>query len=245
MPRTATPRSAARALTLALALTLAPGSATSAAPAAPAAPSDEAPTALPPTLEDRAFKVFLDDREVGEHVYRFAGTPEDFRVESRADFEVKIAFVTVFSYDHEADEQWVDGCMVALESTTDTSDDFRVSGERTAGGFSVDTGDGGQTHDVACAWGFAYWNPAMRARERLINPQDGKLFEVTIEELEPRPLSVGDRSVRTRVWSLTAEKLDLTLYYDDQDRWLGLDSVVRGGRTLRYRPDPSDPFYPG
>ena len=205
----------------------------------------ETPPGLPPTLEDRVFQVFLDEREVGAHVYRFEGTPEDFRVESIASFEVKIAFVTVFSYEHEARESWVDGCMVALESDTDTNKDFSVRGERSAGGFAIDAGDGGQTYDVACPWGFAYWNPAMRERPQLINPQDGRLFDVTYDELEPRPLSVGGRSVRTRAWALTGEKLDVTLYYDDADRWIGLDSAVQGGRVLRYRPHPSDPFFPG
>lgn len=229
---------AAAALTLALA---------PAAVAAEPAPTegDAASGALPPLLEDRTFRVLLDDREVGGHRYRFTGTPADFRVESQADFQVKIAFVTVFSYDHEAHEHWVDGCMVDLESDTDTNRDFRVRGERSAGGFAVDAGDGGQTYDLDCPWGFAYWNPAMRERARLINPQDGKLLDVTFSELEPRPLSVGDRSVRAKAWSMTAEKLDVTLYYDEEDRWLGLDSVVQGGRVLRYRPDPSDPFYPG
>ncbi|MEE4301813.1 MAG: DUF6134 family protein [Pseudomonadales bacterium] len=204
-----------------------------------------APSALPPTLEDRVFQVFLDDREVGSHVYRFEGTPEDFHVESSADFEVKIAFVTVFSYEHEAREHWVDGCMVSLASDTDTKEDFRVRAERSPGGFAVDAGDGGQTYDVDCPWGFAYWNPAMRDRSRLINAQDGRLLDVACSELAPRPLSVGGRSVRANAWSLTGEKLELTLYYDQQDRWIGLDSAVQGGRTLRYRPHPSDPFYPG
>ena len=211
---------------------------------APACAAEDATGPLPPRLEDRVFDVFLDDREVGGHRYHFEGDPSDFRLESRAEFAVKIAFVTVFSYDHEADEHWVDGCLVTLASETEARREFTVDARRTSDGFSVDTGDGGQTYAWACPWSFAYWNPALRERARLVNPQDGKVFDLSFEALEPAPLTIGERSVRTRRWAMTGEKLDVTLYYDEQDRWLGLDSVVEGGRVLRYRPDPSDPFYP-
>ena len=219
-------------------------SAAAAAAPASAAPLEEGPPELPPTLADRIFDVWIDDMEVGEHSFRFTGEPTDFRVDSEASFRVKIAFVTVFRYEHEATEVWRDGCMVSVDSTTESGEDFRVRGEASAGGFSMDTGDGGQTYDVDCPWGFAYWNPGMRDRTRLINPQDGKLFEVQCLELEPQPLSVGGRSVRARTWSLSGEDLDITLYYDDEDRWIGLDSAV-GERMLRYRPARDDPFYPG
>jgi hypothetical protein len=214
--------------------------------AAPLADAEAAEAPLPPVLEDRVFEVRVDDRDVGAHRFRFEGDPADFRVHSAADFEVKISFVTVFSYEHRAEEHWVDGCLVSLDSKTDGREDFEVHGERTGGGFSIETLEGGQTLDLPCPWGFAYWNPAMRERARLVNPQDGRLFEIESRELDPRPLSVGDRSVRARAWSLTGsgEKLDLTLYYDEQDHWIGLDSTVEGGRVLRYRPHRDDPFYP-
>ena len=205
----------------------------------------EPPTQLPTALLDRKFDVWIDDREVGAHSYRFTGEPEDFRVVSQASFAMKIAFITVFSYEHKATEQWRDGCLVALDSATETGDDFKVAGEARPEGFSLETLGGGQTYDLGCAWGFAYWNPGMRDRPTLINAQDGNLFEVEIKKIAPRPLSIGSGSVSAQAWALTGEALDITLFYDDQDHWIGLDTVVAGGRILRYRPAPDDPFYPG
>lgn len=200
-------------------------------------------------LVDRDFRVFIDDKEVGEHRFRFSGSPRAFTLESTADFAYRIAFVTVFSYAHQAEERWEDGCMVALESTTrEGGKELSVTGTAVDGGFSLQgTAEGaGQTHDIDCAWGFAYWTPALRGHDRLINPQDGKLFEVEWEDLGEQPLSVQDQSVQARAWQLRSpgDKLDITLYYDAEDRWIGLDSVVAGGRMLRYRTQPSDPRHP-
>jgi hypothetical protein len=35
-------------------------------------------------------------------------------------------------------------------------------------------------------------------------------------------------------FSFTADKLDLTLWYSRDNQWLALESVVRGGRIVRY-----------
>lgn len=203
-----------------------------------------------PDLLDREFRVFIDDKEVGEHDFRFSGNPDQFELESTADFAYKVAFVTVFSYEHEAQERWQDGCMVALESSTrERGKDLSVTGSTVDGGFSLEgSAEGaGQTHDIDCAWGFAYWTPALRERERLINPQDGRLFEVEWEDLGEQPLSLEGQSVQARAWALRSpgNELDITLYYDPDDCWIGLDSVVGGDRTLRYRTKPSDPYHPG
>jgi hypothetical protein len=212
----------------------------------PATAADvEASPPLPPSLDGRTFDVFLDDREVGRHTFRFDGTPDDFTLRSEAEIRVKIAFVTVFRYEHEATERWVDGCMTRLDSQTDDNgDDIAVTGVARETGFSVESGDGGETWDVDCAWGFAYWNPALPGRERLINPQDGNLLEIAWEDLGGRRITVDGIEIAARAWSLKAEEMDIRLYYDDADRWVGLDSR-RDGRLVRYRPAESDPAHPG
>lgn len=223
----------------------------------PGSPALADATAIAPAhLEDRTFRVFIDDKRVGEHRFRFSGEPGAFRLESTADFKYRLAFVTVFSYEHECTERWRGGCLVAVASHTQTGgDEFAVEGAAVEGGFSLEGGkvsrqndaDKGQTLDLDCAWGFAYWTPELRGRSPLINPQDGKVFEVEWEELGETPLKMENESVSARAWTLRSpeDKLDITLYYDAEDRWIGLDSVVEGSRLLRYRPASSDPFYPG
>ncbi|HSG90483.1 MAG TPA: DUF6134 family protein [Pseudomonadales bacterium] len=201
-----------------------------------------------PDLVDRNFRVFIDDKEVGTHRFTFEGRPDAFTVTSKADFAYKLAFVTLFRYRHEARERWEGGCMVRLDAeTTENGDAVTVAGRAMATGFSLSRPDDGATYDLDCAWGFAYWDPQLRERQTLINPDDGALFDVTWEALGDTPLSFEGRSLRTRAWALRSdgtgdgEGIDITLYYDRDDRWIALDAQV-GSRTLRYRTAQQDPF---
>lgn len=208
-------------------------------------------TAFPAAAEDpilpqtRLFDASVDGRELGRHRFELSGSPDDFRVRSVADFRVRVAFVTLFRYEHEAREHWVDGCMVSLESTTnDDGTQQSVSAEAVETGFSIKTGQGGQTLDQDCAWSFAYWHPELREHTELINAQDGRLFEVEWTELGEQTLEVAGGTLETRAWALRNQKLDITIHYDAEGRWAGLDTV-RGERTVRYRPAPGDPLHPG
>ncbi|MDZ7826305.1 MAG: DUF6134 family protein [Gammaproteobacteria bacterium] len=195
--------------------------------------------------QTRVFDASVDGRELGRHRFELSGSPDDFRVRSVADFRVGVAFVTLFRYEHEAREHWVDGCMVSLESTTNDDGTRRqVSGEAVESGFSIETGEGGLTLDQDCAWGFAYWHPELREHTELINPQDGRLFEVEWTELGEQTLEVAGTTLETRAWALRNHELDITIHYDAEGRWAGLDTV-RGERTVRYRPAPGDPLHPG
>jgi hypothetical protein len=200
---------------------------------------------LPPLPLTRVFDASVDGRDLGQHRFELTGTADDFRVRSVADFRFRLAFVTLFRYEHEAREHWVDGCLVSLESTTDDDGTkHRVSGEAVGTGFSIEAGEGGRTLDQDCAWSFAYWHPELRQQDELINPQDGRLFRVNWTSLGERTLEVGGETLETRAWALRNDELDITIHRDAEGRWVGLDTV-RGERTLRYRPAPGDPLHPG
>ena len=57
-------------------------------------------------------------------------------------------------------------------------------------------------------------------------------------------MEATEGNVEARSWTLLGEDVEVTLYYDAEDRWLGLDSPLENGRTLRYRPAKADPLYP-
>jgi hypothetical protein len=199
-----------------------------------------------PLPEDRHFRVFLDDREVGDHRFAFAREGDAVSVHSVADFRVRIAFVTVYRYEHEARERWVDGCLVGLESTTnDNGTDHRVEASWHDGVFSVETNRGQRSVQTDCPWTFAYWDPEIRTRDELFNAQTGDRSDVAFTSLGERSLEVGGETRPTQAWQLDAEKLDIVLYYSTRGRWLGLDSTLENGRTLRYRPAQDDPAHPG
>ena len=49
-----------------------------------------------------------------------------------------------------------------------------------------------------------------------------------------QPIVVRGEEVPASVYRVTAEKMELTLWYSRDDEWLALESVAKGGRIIRY-----------
>ena len=205
----------------------------------------EGPSAerVPP---NRSFDAFIGDRPLGTHRYQFGRDGDALTLRSEAQFEFKLGFLTLFSYDHVAEERWTNGCLSRFESQTQqNSDRFEVAGRWEAGVLALETLDGAAETEESCAWTFPYWDRAITQRSELINIQDGKRAEVTFSAPRPAELEVG--GVLRAVEALDLKggeegKIDITLYYDGP-LWLGLDSKLENGRTLHYRPSEGDPAF--
>lgn len=180
------------------------------------------------------FNVFLDDKKVGEHQFVVSETNGLKQVRSEASFLYKILFISAYRYEHQADERWAGNCLLEFDANTTTNGkQIRVSGEQSGAGFIVGEGDNAVALPE-CVMTFAYWNPDFLEQSRLLNPQTGEYVEVVVEEVGAELLEVRGNPVPATRFRLTANKLDLTLWYSPDDEWLALESVAKGGRIVRY-----------
>jgi len=180
------------------------------------------------------FAVHLDDSRIGYH--RFDVLPADGGVEvvSEARFDVKFLFFNAFQYRHSNREAWDGRCLERIESETRQNDrQFAVMGERKDGGFVVDTGERAEALD-SCVMTFAYWNPEFLEQSRLLNPQSGEYLPVDVEPLGKQEVVVRGNTVVASAYRVTARNTNLTVWYSDDNEWLGLESVAKGGRIIRY-----------
>jgi len=109
----------------------------------------------------------------------------------------------------------------------------QVSGEQTGAGFLVERDDN-PIELPECVMTFAYWNPEFLDQPRLLNPQTGEYVDVDVEPAGDEMLEVRGQLVVARRIRLTANDVDLTLWYSPDDEWLALESVAKGGRIIRY-----------
>lgn len=190
---------------------------------------------LPP--RQLTFDVFLDDRAIGYQRFDLQPTPEGLRVETRAEFEVKVLRITAFEYDHRNVETWRGRCLQAIDSRTRSNGkQFRVTGSVTADGFVVG-GTAGNRHLSECVGTFAYWDRhQLLERDRLLNSQTGEYVPVQVRPLGPGRLRSGEREMVVERFQINGQGVDITLSYAaDSGEWVALDSRLDGGRTLRYR----------
>lgn len=180
------------------------------------------------------FDVYLDDKKVGNHRFQVSESNGEKYVQSDANFKYKFLFVTAYRYEHNAAERWVDNCLVEFAASTNTNGArIDVSGQQTNVGFVIE-GDDSPAVLPECVMTFAYWNADFLDQSRLLNPQTGEYIDVRVEEVGDEVREIrGQQIVATR-FKLTAPKVDLTLWYSPNNEWLGLESVAKGGRIIRY-----------
>lgn len=179
------------------------------------------------------FKVYLDGEAIGRHNFTADAQGGELRLASSAKFEVRFLLVTVYSYDHRAEERWRAGCLTGLEARTVTNgtvEEARLT--RAAGRWQVSRPAGREEHE-GCLKSFAYWDPAILAAPRLLNSQTGELTPVTTAFVGNETRAVRGRPTETRRHRLTGTRLAIDLWYAG-DEWVALESATDGGRLLRY-----------
>jgi len=180
------------------------------------------------------FDVYLNDKKVGKHTFKVSEASGMKLVQSEANFNVRILFISAYRYEHSAAERWSEDCLVEFDaSTTTNGKHIPVSGERTSAGFLVERGDS-PIELPECVMTFAYWNPEFLEQSRLLNPQTGDYVDISVEEVGNELLEVRGQPVAATRFSLTAREVDLTLWYSSDDEWLALESVTKGGHIIRY-----------
>ncbi len=183
-----------------------------------------------------AFDVYLDDKPIGTHTFNLVNNT----MTSQANFKVKILFITAYEYHHKAVETWDNNCLKTLDAETVENDTtFKVKGEQTVKAFVVR--DDNKSQDLPnCSMTFAYWNPAILAQAKLLNPHNAEYLEVEIESIGTKQLKQGQQTMKAQGYAIIGslnkqEKLDIKVWYDQNKNWVALQSVTPEGYLINYR----------
>ena len=180
------------------------------------------------------FKVFLERSPIGEHVFERQPDGDSARVSSRARFDVRFLIFDAYSYWHESDEIWRGDCLERIRATTDDNgDESLVVGKRKPADFMLSV-NGRTARLPTCVSTFAYWDKDLLGRRRLLNPQTGELVTARVEAQGVEQVQVGERKVTAERYRLSADGVDITLWYTPDGNWVGLASDTGKGKTLRY-----------
>ena len=181
------------------------------------------------------FRVFLDDSPIGYHRFtlRADGTAREMTSEAR--FDVKVLVFSAYRYAHDATERWSGDCLTGLNARTD--DDGKrlaVDAVREGDRLAVASGTAREVLD-GCVMSFAYWNPRILRQSRLLNAQTGEYEAVNVAAIGAESAMVRGTPVAARRFRITGRKFPIDVWYSATDEWLALESVLEGGRRLRYQ----------
>ena len=184
--------------------------------------------------QEYQFRVLLDGKKIGTHLYTVTDSEDGRVVQSDASFDVRFLFFTAYRYRHSNTELWNGDCLQNLSSQTDANGkQVAVSGEAMDDGFVVSLQDEARSLP-ACVSSFAYWDVDFLDQQRLLNPQTGDYVDVDITAIGETELTLDGELVSALQYRLTGEGIELDIWYSQDDEWLALQSVAKGGRLLRY-----------
>jgi hypothetical protein len=180
------------------------------------------------------FSVLLDGSPIGYHRFELMTRQSELEVRSEASFDVRFLFINAFRYRHSNRELWEGECLRVIESSTrQNGEEFAVSSKPLPEGLKIEANGKSDNLD-GCVMSFAYWNPRFLEQSRLLHPQTGEYMSVDVQPLGREQLTVRGESVTAFAYQVKARNVDITVYYSDNDEWLGLESVAKGGRIIRY-----------
>ena len=186
------------------------------------------------------FDVLLDGKSIGYHHFQLRSDGTQRELLSEARFNVKILFVNVYHYAHDAHEFWDDDCLKRIDSSTDDNGKQRsVRGTRSEQRFTVATKE--RTDELtSCVMTFAYWNPHILDATHLLNPQTGEYVPVHITRIGAESVTARGISQPADHYRLIGDatiggKLQIDLWYSPNKDWLALESLSENGRILRYQ----------
>lgn len=183
-----------------------------------------------------AFDVYLDKSKIGSHTF----TLKDNTLTSKANFNVKVLFINAYKYDHTAKEQWSGDCLSALEANTiENKVITKVNGKLEGDAFNLKNGSTEQTLP-ACVMTFAYWNPKILTQNKLLNPQNAEYLDTTITKLGSAQIDVKGKPVEAMHYKIVGalkgtKKLNIELWYNQENDWVALKSVTPEGYNIIYK----------
>lgn len=128
---------------------------------------------------------------------------------------VKIAFITMFRYDHHVEETWRDGQLQELTGeTSDADGTMHVSARHAEGGAIVIEGPNGVGEAPAtlltttCAW-----HPAFIAQDRVLDVSDGGIVALAVKALGAASVMIDGDEIEADRYAFTSPHLAGALWY--------------------------------
>jgi len=167
----------------------------------------------PPILK---FRVEREGNPIGVVMERFQVEGDTLRVDVFIEFAVKLAFITVYRYEHRSREIWKGGRLVRIDTVTnDDGDAQAVNGAADGDRFKA-TGIFGPVEAPANILPSSYWHPDFVDQTRMLDSQKGRIMEFAITDEGSQQIEVQNaRQVAATRYAMRGD-VDLDFWYDSE-----------------------------
>lgn len=193
------------------------------------------------------FQVWRDGEQVGSYRTLFNADSEELQIETQMELEISWLWWR-YRYQYQATEFWRQGRLEKLNSSIDDNGDFLEHrfyrrGDRLIGGNQVPEAESQQdpampndAESVALpVLASHHYNIAVLDQGRVLNTLTGRVNSFEIEPLGIMWIDSAGGKIEARGFRYQGELHDTDVWYDSQDRWVGLRFLDRRGATMEFR----------
>jgi hypothetical protein len=178
------------------------------------------------------YKVLRDGSEIGYHKVILAHRDGHLEVAVAAEIEVKLAFLTLYSFKHSRREVWADGHLLGFAAKTDDDGEtYDIKIEPNGKGYTRSL-NGRVDHLEQDRRLLAYWDRNIVDHKAFVSAQDGTIVDVAFENGGAQELDWNGRRVETAYYRMTGD-IERELWYDLGGHVLKL-RMLRDGSEIVY-----------
>ncbi|MCI4643716.1 MAG: DUF6134 family protein [Hyphomonadaceae bacterium] len=135
--------------------------------------------------------------------------------------------ITLFRYELDSSESWQGGALVALSGRVNEDGTREAMTAVRDGDRLVVDGDAYRGEVPLEMLPASHWNIAQTRASQLLSSENGERIDVEVRELGRETISAGGQTIQARKFLMDSD-IDVTLWYDDRDRWVKLAFEARG-----------------
>jgi hypothetical protein len=185
--------------------------------------------------ETMRFAIMRNGEQIGTHAIEISRSGPETNVRLTTDLMVKVLFITAYRLQHSATERWVNGKLLAFDSTTDNNGvRHKVSATRDPSGLEVEA-DGKTSRVDQSVLPASLWNPELMRRKAALDTQDGQVDPISVTDDGMEDLSLGARTLKTHHYEIKG-RYSQDVWYDERGRLVQVKLIGSDGSVISYKP---------
>jgi len=181
------------------------------------------------------FAIMRNGEQIGTHTVEISRVGPETTVRSATDLTVKVLFITAYRLQHSATERWVNGQLVAFNSTTDNNGTrHKVSATMGAAGLEMEA-DGKTSRVEKDVVPSSVWNPELVRRKVVFDSQDGQVEPISVTDNGAEELGLDARAVKAHHYEIKG-RFSQDVWYDERGRLVQLKLIGSDGSVISYKP---------
>jgi hypothetical protein len=185
--------------------------------------------------ETMRFAIMRNGEQIGTHAIEISRSGPETNVRLTTDLMVKVLFITAYRLQHSATERWVNGKLLAFDSTTDNNGvRHKVSATRDTSGLEVEA-DGKTSRVDQSVLPASLWNPELMRRKAALDTQDGQVDPISVTDDGMEGLSLDARTLKTHHYEIKG-RYSQDVWYDERGRLGQVKLIGSDGSVISYKP---------